>query len=329
MILCHAILAAKARDLTAGLLISALLMTTLAWARPLSASEPPKVLATIRPLHGLVAGVMAEVAAPDLLVTGGQSPHHFTLAPSGARRLQRADVIFVSGQGLMPAIEAAAATLAREAILVDLSRAPGVRLLPRRIIDADARRSSGHDSGHGHEHETEHGQADPHLWLDPFNAKAMVRAISTALSERDPERALAYRTAAAAMLARLDILTAEIERQLRPFRHRPFLVFHDSFQYFESRFQLSGMGAIAPSPETRPGAAHVRDTERRLRQAVRPCLFAEPGAQPRLISMLAERGRANTATLDPLGVNQTAGPEHYFSMIHANAAAIAACFSTP
>lgn len=283
----------------------------------MAAAEAPRVVVTIRPLHGLVAGVIAGVAEPGLLVAGAQSPHHFALGPSGARQLQRADLVFVSGVGLMPALEDAVARIAPHAFIIDLSRTPGLRLLARRNV------------AHGHGGEAESGNTDPHFWLDPDNAKAMVFKVSSVLAKRDPAHAARYVAGAAAMTERLDRLAMEIDRQLSPYRTHPFLVFHDAFQYFETRFGLNALGAIAPAPETRPGAQHLSATRRKIDGPSKVCLFGEPGAQPALLAMMARAGSARTAELDPLGRSQQAGPEHYFAMMRAIAASMTACFSAP
>ena len=295
------------------------------FASPLSAGEPPRVVATIRPLHGLVAGVMAGIGEPYLLVAGGQSPHHFALAPSGARQLEHAGIVFVIGAGLMPALDDAVATLAPHALIVDLSRAPGVHLLHRRTFQPASRTSS--DRQHDHEHGN--GNVDPHFWLDPENAKAMVYAVSAALAKRDSEHAAVYAAAAASMTAKIDRLTEEIGLQLRAYHDHPFFVFHDAFQYFEVRFGLGARGAIAPLPETRPGAQHLRATRQLLSGETRPCVFGEPGTQPGLLAMMVESTHVKTAQLDPIGRAESTGPQHYFAMMRANAAAMAACFSTP
>ena len=59
-----------------------------------AAESPPRVVASIKPIHSLVAGVMRGVAAPELLLDDQQSPHHFALKPSQARLLQQADMVF-------------------------------------------------------------------------------------------------------------------------------------------------------------------------------------------------------------------------------------------
>ena len=63
-------------------------------------AEPPRVVASIMPIHSLAAGVMAGVAEPELLLKGGESPHSFTLRPSDVRKLGRAELVIWVGEAL-------------------------------------------------------------------------------------------------------------------------------------------------------------------------------------------------------------------------------------
>src|SRR5918994_1639680 len=102
-----------------------------------------------------------------------------------------------------------------------------------------------------------------HVWLDPHNARAMVDAIAAALAETDPENAGAYQGNAARMREELDHLDRRLAETLAPLADRPFVVFHDGYQYFERRYGLNAIGSISVGPDRRPGArrlGEIRDT---------------------------------------------------------------------
>src|SRR5262245_24363696 len=88
----------------AGVLAAVLLAAsaTLGTPRPARAAGDTKVVVTIKPLHALVAQVMAGVDAPELLVKGTASPHTFTLRPSEVRALNAADVFFRMSETVEP-----------------------------------------------------------------------------------------------------------------------------------------------------------------------------------------------------------------------------------
>src|SRR5690606_5360011 len=159
------------------------------------------VVASIKPVHALAAGVMAGLGEPGLIIAGAESPHSFALRPSQAALLAEADLVLWIGPPMERFLERPLASLAAEAEALALMDAPGVTLLP---AGAEHEHEDAQAHGdHGHEHEDAHGDHgheqgwDPHIWLDPQNAIAMSWAIAEALAGQDPENAGAYRANAA------------------------------------------------------------------------------------------------------------------------------------
>ena len=99
---------------------------------PPAALAEPAVVASIPPIHSLVAGVMEGIGDAHLLVKGGASPHTYTLRPSDAGLLSRADVIFWVGEELEAFLVKPLSALGAAAEVVALSEAPGLRLLAAR-----------------------------------------------------------------------------------------------------------------------------------------------------------------------------------------------------
>ncbi|MCH9019344.1 MAG: zinc ABC transporter substrate-binding protein, partial [Proteobacteria bacterium] len=95
-------------------------------------ADPPRVVASIVPVHAIVAAVMAGVAAPALVVKRGGSPHAYALRPSDARALAQANLVFWMGEGLETFLAKPLAALADTARVVTLTDAEGIRHLPVR-----------------------------------------------------------------------------------------------------------------------------------------------------------------------------------------------------
>src|SRR5690606_37954675 len=92
----------------------------------------PQVVASIKPLHSLVAGVMEGVATPQLLIEGAASPHGFSMRPSDAAMLESADIVFWIGEGLETFLEGPLETLAADVTSVEMMAVEGIDLLPLR-----------------------------------------------------------------------------------------------------------------------------------------------------------------------------------------------------
>lgn len=307
-------------------LFAILAILSLPWTVPARA-EPPHVVASIKPVHSLVAGVMGEVGRPDLLVEGGASPHTYALKPSDAASLGRARLVFWIGPAMEGFLVKPLEAQARRAKVVALMQAPGVNRLGLR--DGGVWERHGHSDRHGHSHG--HAQApgrhDAHVWLDPANAIAMVAAIRSSLAEIDPARGEIYRLNAETLTARLAALDGELRERLRPVRSEPFLVFHDAYQYFEGRYGLNAVGSITVSPERQPGARRIQEVRRKIAELQPRCVFSEPQFESALVRTVIEGSGVRSGVLDPLGVELPAGPEAYPALMRGLAASLVACLA--
>ena len=270
-------------------------------------AEVPAVAADIAPVHSLVARVMQGLGAPELIVPATASPHGYALRPSEAAALARAGVVFWVGPDLDPWFGEAVASLAPDAVAVELMDAPGTTELAARqdaLFEPEAEDPA--EVAGGHEHA--HGPHDPHAWLDPRNAAAWLDAIAAALAAADPENAAAYAANAVAGKAELAALSGEIAVTLDPVRGRPFIVFHDAYQYFERGFDFPAAGAIALSDASQPGPARLRQIRDRIADEGVACVLAEPQHNPDLVATVIDGTATRSASLDDIGAGLQPGP---------------------
>lgn len=307
---------------------------TLIFSGTVLAADPVKVVASVKPIHSLDAGVMKGVAEPSLLVKGAASPHSFNLRPSDARALNQADLVFWVGEDLETFLTKPIQSLAGKAQSVALMETSGLTLLPTREggawekhedhgHDDHGHDDHGHEAGHGDEHE--HGEHDAHVWLDVGNARKMVAAIAGKLSERDSANAARYQANAASLTERLTALDAELKTTLAPVKDRPFVVFHDAYHYLEHRYGLNAVGAITVSPDQRPSAQRLSQLRSKISSLDAACVFAEPQFEPTLVATVVEKTPAKRGTLDPLGAALDDGPELYFTLMRGMAASLVSC----
>lgn len=317
---------------------------TMAVAGSPGAAAAPNVVASIGPVHSLVAGVMAGVGEPHLLVEGGQSPHTYALRPSDAAELQNADVVFWIGPELESFLNTPLQALTRDARVYPLADADGIVLRAYRDDDEgghddhdsahdshdDAHHDGHHDAeahDHDHGHDHDHDGADPHIWLSPENAAAMVRQIATGLSAADPANADRYRTNETAVIGRLTALDGALAEDLTPVRNTPYIVFHDAYQYFEAHYGLQSAGTITVSPDRPASAAKLVEIRKTIADAGAVCVFSEPQFQPAIVQTVIEGTDARTGVLDPLGADLAPGPDAYFLLLENLAASLKHCLT--
>ncbi len=288
--------------------LTAALIALLPW--PAAPGPAPRVAADIAPVAALVDMVMAGIGTAEVIVPPGASPHSHSMRPSEARALARAELVFRTGAGLAPWLDGPLATLAPQAHVVTLADAPGTRLLPLR---------SGADLSGRLE-----GRTDPHLWLDPQNAIAWIEAIRAALAHLDPPNAPVYAANADIARDRIALTEAEISVALAPVADRPFLVFHDSFQYFEARFGLRVAGAIQPGEASRPGPARLLALRQIVAEGHITCILAEPPVNTALIGAVFDTP-PDIAEASPLGEALPQDADLYLALMRHIADALVPC----
>ena len=305
-----------------------------------AANADVSVVPSIKPVHSLVSSVMQGVGSPTVIIKGDGSPHTYSLKPAQATQLQDDDLVFWMGDELEPFLVDAAQNIARNAEVVKLVESHGLKKIRcgeggmfDEHEDHDDHAKDDHDD-HGHDKHAKddhddhgHGEFDPHVWLDPINAKAVVHEIEEALVKADPKNAKKYEANAVRMAGKLDQLVTELRVQLQPVQGKGFIVFHDAYQYFEQRFGVAAIGSITVSPEVMPGAERVKALREKIRGLRATCVFSEPQFEPKLVRTLVEGTGAQTGVLDPLGSAVTKGPDLYFELVREMARSLKECLS--
>jgi zinc transport system substrate-binding protein len=288
----------------------------------------PRVVASIKPIHSLVAGVMGQRGSLFLLIPGSFSEHGYTLKPSDARHLQQANLVFWIGDEMETYLTKPIQALPKETSVVTLADAKGIALLSAREDPAfEAHTHSGQENHKDSNHT--HSEPDLHIWFNPQNAMAMVNAIVTSLSNADPMQAAYYMQNGENLKKSLAALDQEISESLRPLKGKPYIVSHDAYQYFEHRYGIPARGSLTLTPDQSPSAGRLKDIRSKIKNLGAVCVFAEPQIKPNLIETVIAGTQAKADALDPNGALIEPGPGLYFTLLRSNTAALVRCLSSP
>jgi len=190
--------------------------------------------------------------------------------------------------------------------------------------DHDDHDHDDHAADEGHEGH-DHTGLDPHAWLDPQNAIAWLDVIAKTLSDLDAENAQTYAANAAEGAVQLTALTERLQEQLADEHDLKFVVFHDAYHYFESRFDLNAAGAISLSDGAAPSPARISELQHMIKDEGVDCVFAEPQFNAGLVKTILEGTSAHSGVIDPLGRDIDLGPDFYGKLIQGVADSFDAC----
>lgn len=319
-------------------------------ARADEAGGDVNVAASIRPIHGLVQMVLGETGQAELMMEGTQSPHGGSMRPSERRALATADLVFI----IDPSFE----TGYRKALpegerLVVLSEADGLTLLERRVDTLFAHTHDDHDHDdhdHGEEHahhddDHDHGEHDHvehdhdhhdhgdefydlHLWLDPYNAIAMIGMIEERLSARYPDHAAQFAENADQARARLSRLDDELAALLKPVQGRGFITHHDAYYYLEKAYDMTSKASIYTHHDTAASVGRLRALRHIIKEEDVMCLFHEPQYTDNVLHVIDPDNTLSRVELDPLSADIDAGADFYEKKMRRLAQRMAACLKS-
>jgi zinc transport system substrate-binding protein len=277
-----------------------------------------RVLTSIKPLQQIAAAVQDGVGSPEVLLPPGASPHHYALRPSDVRRVGDAELLYWIGpdmEGFLPRV-----LKTRSKPSVAVQELPGLHL---RHFGED---SHSHDEdGDDHDHDHRPGSLDAHLWLSSVNARVIAAKMAADLSGIDPANATRYQSNLKTFNERLDALDARLKKRLAAISAKPFFVFHEAFDYFESAYGLKHAGVFSVAAEVQPGAQHVAAMRKRLQEAGKTCVFSEPPLRPRLAETLTAGLPVTLAELDALGGTAPASAQGYEQLLETLGNDLAGC----
>lgn len=289
-----------------GLII---LLSLLLFGAQTASAAAPAVVVSVPPLHSAVCAVMEGAGEPELLLAPAVSVHDYHLRPSDMRRLSRADILFWGGpelEGFLPKAIDAAGLGAKNVSLLSDDR---IKKYPARTKDGDG-----------------HGGIDGHFWLSPENMAAAADIIAQKLAGIDPEHAALYAANAAKFKKETAAISEKAKKSLTPYQNKPYVVYHDAYQYFEKEFGLEPLDTVAADVHHAAGAGHIRAVRDKIRQAGAACLFAEPQFSDKRVSVVAEGLPVSTGVLDPLGSSFEPGTDFYSRLMNGLIDSFVLCF---
>jgi zinc transport system substrate-binding protein len=313
----------------------------------LFASETTGIITTIQPITSLVSAVIGNTGKTISLIPTEISPHEYKLKPSDIKKLQNGNIIFYVSDHLETSITKVFENLPKNIKSINLMEDAGIKHLAIRDNEAWER----HDHRHGHgDHHDHHKKAkehddhedekhakkhddhnnhekedDVHIWLSPDNAVKIIKKVNKELSLYFPENAKTYNKNTNQMIKKINELEVELKNELSGIKDKPYIVFHDAYQYFETSFDLNAVGSIALDGDIASSPKQISFIKDKIVKFKASCVFKEPQFDSKLVKIVAEGTNAQIGTLDPLGLNIKSGENFYLQLLKNMAKSLKDC----
>jgi len=310
------------------------------------ALETKGVITTIQPINSLVSAVIGNTGKTISLIPAEISPHEFKLKPSDAKKMQEGNIIFYISKHLESDVVKVFDNLPKNIKIVDLLEETGIEHLSIRDNEAWERHDHhGHDDHDDHDkhskkhddhdhdkhakkhddHDDHQTKDDVHIWLSPDNAIKIINKANKVLSLYYPQNAKIYDENTKIMIDKINKLKAELTKDLAPIKDKPYVVFHDAYQYFEKAFGLNAVGSVALEGDIASSPKQVSYIKEKIVKLKASCVFQEPQFDSKLVKIVVEGTNAQIGTLDPLGVGIKDEKDFYLQLLRNMAKSLKEC----
>jgi cytochrome oxidase Cu insertion factor (SCO1/SenC/PrrC family)/ABC-type Zn2+ transport system substrate-binding protein/surface adhesin len=270
----------------------------------LLAKEQFRVVASIKPVHSILAGLMEGTEGPELLVGEGKLPFGYELTGEQSKGLASADVIVWIGPELEKFLIEPLKSQDGGATVVTLLDNPELKILPSRWDESER---------------------DPFIWSDSRNMIILVDELAKVLMNADAARAHLYKRNRAALLAKVAELDRRLEYGYRGLKSGIGMAYYDTLQYFEQAYALKIRGVVVQSPGKTVDAGKLLGSRAKLSEGYYSCLITESRMQMPDLPLLLGGIEINRAELDSFGSNFAPGPDLYFNVMDYNTTSIKEC----
>jgi ABC-type Zn uptake system ZnuABC Zn-binding protein ZnuA len=238
-----------------------------------------KVLTTVAPITSLAENVVGTAADVEGIVPEGTNSHTFEPAPSVARLIGDADIIFANGLQLEePTFKLAEANKRDSTKLVKLG-------------DMTVSRA---DWKFDFSFPESDGNPNPHLWPNVQHATRYAEIIRDEMVALDPANKAAYDANFAELDRRLDALHQALLKatQTVPEQNRKLLTYHDSWAYWAPVYGFTVIGAVQPSDFTEPSPREIADLIDQIRDEDLPAVFGSEVFPSDVLEQIADEAGA-------------------------------------
>ena len=283
------------------------------------AAEKVQIVASIKPIQLMVQQLVGDLGEVEVLIPEGASPHHYNLRPSDMRKLAQTDLVVWVG----PAMEQfLTKTMHRQkSSVIQLMEGEAEHHDDHETVDHDHEEAHKHDDHDDHhkeahheddhhdhekhhddEHHHDHGDSDPHIWMDPVLMISAADDIRDELVTLFPNLKSELDTNFAEFKQKVTDVDQSIKSQLTPHKDKGFIVFHDAFSLFVGHYDLNQLAYFTFDPSHAPGAKKVAEVQSLITNKDAVCVFSEPQFEAKIVKRITAGLDVNKGQLDPLAI---------------------------
>ncbi|WP_214760803.1 zinc ABC transporter substrate-binding protein [Exiguobacterium sp. s129] len=278
----------------------------------------------------------------EMVIPPGADPHTYEPTSKQMTQIAEADLFLTIGHDLEPYVESMEKSLegqnvafvktAEDVTLLDAADTVHVHGEDEHSEDEHAHEEEGHsedehaneEEAHNEdEHEHDHGQYDPHVWLDPMNAVSMAEAVEAAFSEEAPDYKDEFSERLSAFKDEANTLDAELKAAVENGSKSELLVTHAAYGYLAERYGFDQLPIAGLTPSEEPSQQALKRIIEEARLHDLNYIAFEDTVTPKVAEVVKQEIGAESVTIYNLeSVTKEQMDKSYFDLMRENVKAL-------
>ncbi len=269
-----------------------------------------------------------------MIVPPGADPHSYEPTSKQLTEIAKGDLFLLTGTTLEPYSKKIQESLkgtdvrfvetSKDVTLLESDATLHAHEEEGHTEEEHAHEEAGHDDHatdeHAHEEEEhDHGKYDPHVWLDPVNAKAMARSITVALSKEVPKDKATFEKNLKAFDQQADALDKEFKQAVADGSKKELLVTHAAYGYLAERYGFTQLPIAGISPSDEPSQKQLAALVKEARIHDLKYVAFEETVSPKVARVIQKEIGAKSVTIHNLeSVTKSQQNSSYFKLMEEN-----------
>jgi zinc transport system substrate-binding protein len=272
-----------------GLLLISLTFLLIC-GRPAQAGKKLAVFVSIPPQKYFLQQIGGQRLEVQVMVQPGASPATYEPKPRQMAAISRARIYFAIGVPFEKTWLKKIAAANPDMLVVHTDH--DIQKIPMAANSIESERQGEKD------HQDQHGELDPHIWLSPALVMTQARTILNALAEIDPDHRAVYETNTKVFLSKLAALDADLKNTFADKQGSEFLVFHPSWGYFARSYGLKQVPIEIEGKDPKP--AQLKALIEHAKKKHIHVIFVQPQFSSRSAELVAKAIGGRVISADPL-----------------------------
>ncbi|MDD2651039.1 MAG: metal ABC transporter substrate-binding protein [Candidatus Cloacimonadales bacterium] len=273
------------------IIVAALLLQTACQAA--SKEGKPIISTSIYPYSLILKQIVQDKADVYCIIPSYASPHTYSPLPEDIKIINQSDLVFVNGLNLESQFDKIFEQVGEKLV-------QAASYIPKAVLEYEFETKQKHEQLINVEHSS---SVNPHIWLHPENIIDIARGFTHEISNIYPEEKEFFKQNLLELENDIKNTDRKIVKSKESIHLIKIISFHDSFYYFNLRYNIKSFGVIQKSPGQEPSPQDLKKISDTIIREKVNLLVTEPQFNPKSAHLLAEELKLKVVLLDPMGEN--------------------------